>query len=363
MRKKIISVILAAVMAVSALALAASAAEIDTAEASGTTGTIKFEDPWDSGSIYFHIWDASNPDENTKFATKNGWASNAWGSKKIKGTKVDGEENVWQSFEFEIPEGHDVFVIFANENGMQTYDCIINANCFGDKAYTTGETVENPVDSEKTAIVAEFENNADCGPYRQITSTGHVVGNCSAPSDDAAKIVADYIWNLNGQKDKTGEDCVTTDKVQNALTQFGTDADSVWTKYQELHSGDEGYADKEAAAKEVLGVVDNTDDDTSSTVSSETSSVTSSTVSSETSSITSSTTSNNENPSKTSSTVSEKKNTPANASSKSTSTTKTTASSTTGTVATGVVTAVVFALVILTVSGAMVLAARKREEQ
>lgn len=255
MSKKIISIFMALVLALSMSVVAASAAETEEeatgaevqVETSGDSGKIYFEDPWNSSQIYFYIWDSTSG----LFAGSNGWTDvNPWGLRATRGTKVEGEENLWESYEFDIPDGHNVFVIFHDTTiGVQTYDCVLTSNAFGDTAYVTGNTFENPADSSKSAIEAVFKNASDCGPYRQITSIGNIVGSYSAPADDPAQQVANFVLNHL--------EYATTDNVANAISVFGTDADSVWNAYL-THSDDASYNEEEA--KKVINPSSGNDD-------------------------------------------------------------------------------------------------------
>lgn len=294
MSKKFISILLSLITAVSVFSFAASADEVTdepagaevTVEKSGDSNTFKFNSgDWNSEKMYFYIWDATDPD-NIMYATKNGWVdSNPWGSKKLAGTKVEGEDGVFESYEVDIPEGHDVYVIFHDpETDAQTYNCILTPNAYGDTAYMTGNSIENPEDSEKTAIEARFENAGDCGPARVITSTGNIVGDIIAPSVDRPLTVAQFVYKYFGTQDKvTGADVVTEDTVANAISAFETNADDVWAKFQEFNGkeGYEEYANREAEAKKLIkptsastGSDDDSDDDTNSNTSSKTSSTT-----------------------------------------------------------------------------------------
>lgn len=264
MSKKIISIFMTLALALSVFTVAASAAEVEEepaaaeveVETSGDGKTFMFDSgSWNSSRMYFYIWDATS----NMFATKNGWqADNPWGSKKLAGTPVEGQEGVFESYEVDIDDSHNVFVIFNDpDTNAQTYDCVLNTSCYGDTAYMTGNSLENPVDSEKTAIEAVFTNSSSCGPYRQITSTGNIVGSCSAPNDDPAAQVAKFIYDYNGSVDKiTGAEVCTTETVTNAMNTFGTNAEAVWAKYQELYSGAEDYESKKDAAMKVLGITE-----------------------------------------------------------------------------------------------------------
>ncbi|MBQ1546598.1 MAG: hypothetical protein IIZ59_03605 [Clostridia bacterium] len=262
MNKKIISAVLAVLMMSSTAAFAASAAEVE-AEASKDSGKIQFDlGEWNhSDKINFYIWDATT----SEYCSKDGWTGdNAWGSKSLRGTAVEGEDGIVESYEIDFSgrEDHNVFVIFHNNNtNAQTYDCVLKPDALGRKAYMTGVQLENPVDSEKVAIEAVFDgvDPSVCGPYKQITSTGNIVGNCIAPADVPAKKVAQYLFDKMGSVDKGGEECVTDAKVETALNEFGTNADDVWAEFQTI----EGHESKDEDAKKYLKLA-SSDTDTAS---------------------------------------------------------------------------------------------------
>lgn len=259
MNKKFISVVLAALMLTSTAAISASAAEVE-AEKSGASGTIKFNmGDWNpNDKVSFYIWAKDPNGAKTLYGSKNGWVEdNNWGSKQTNGTKVEGEEGVVESYEINFDEvaGRDIFVIFYDQaTGIQTYNCILSEAAIGQTAVMTGETIENPEDSEKVCIAAVFEGVDGSGPQKVITSTGNVVGTIIAPNENGANSVANYVYKFLGKKDKSGVECVTDEKVANAISEFGTTADDVWAEFQSF-KGKEGYEEydaKEADAKKFI---------------------------------------------------------------------------------------------------------------
>lgn len=250
MNKKFISVIMAAMLAVSAVAVSAGAAEVEEEKAgaevavqgSSETGKIKFNSgDWHSTKMLFYIWDA-----NGKHATKTGWGdADPWGSpKKLGGTAVEGEDGVFESFEVELNWDTDYFVIFHDPDHGQTFDCCLDPSCFGETAYMTGNMIENPEDSEKTCIEAVFPNGL--GPALTITSSGNIVGSYVSPHVDRADKVAKWIVKYLGKKEKlSGADIVTEDTVARAIEAFETNADDVWAAYQN-HEGEDNYNAEEA---------------------------------------------------------------------------------------------------------------------
>ncbi len=272
MNKKFISVILASLLMVSTAAVAASAEEV-TEEAAGAavavetsgeaTGKIRFDaSSWNSKKILFYIWD----DTSGLKASKEGWVSeDTWGSKnKIAGEKVEGEEGIFESYEFTIEEGHDVYVIFHDPATAQTFDCVLTPDALGDTAELTGEILENPVDSEQRAMAVRFKNSGLTSKLC-ITSSGKVQGETITPNMDVAYEVAKFIFKYQGTKEKiSNADVVTQETVDAALNAFGTNGADVFAKYTaikgsgtELESENGGYTDdKEAEAKKLLGIKD-----------------------------------------------------------------------------------------------------------
>ena len=96
MNKKIVSIIMAAILAASCAAVSAGAAEVDTQKSGGATGKFKFDmGDWNhdfSNKISFYIWAKNADGSDTKYGSSSGWVdANNWGSKKTYGTTVEGE--------------------------------------------------------------------------------------------------------------------------------------------------------------------------------------------------------------------------------------------------------------------------------
>lgn len=263
MMKKIISTAMAALMMCSVAAIAASADEVAAEPAgasadiqlSGTTGKIRFDmGNWNhEDSLAFYIW-AEKEGADTQYCLAGSWGGDEnkkWGTKKNLGDAVEGEDGIIESYEFEMPDSSwNVFVIFHDlTTDAQTCDCVITENAFGDTAYMTGDYVENPVDSDKSALDVAFRNAGDCGSHRMVTSTGNISGRVPAPNDNPARQVANYVTKQLGVVDKNGEQCVTEEKVATAISTFGTDADSVWA---EIPNSPDYKADQEAEYKKMI---------------------------------------------------------------------------------------------------------------
>lgn len=190
MSKKVLSVLLAVAMMVTMLCVAgvsASASDAKTMQG----GTIYFEVPEDWGEltkttgIYAHIW----VNEGEELA--------AWQTKAEKMTLVEG-----RTYKYEIkkapaePDSPDWnMVIFSMYSGPQTYDTTMGVSCLGDTAYVTGEVVENPADSNKTALVARWKNDKTQGPHVVITSIGNLVGDNLLPGETKEDVLNAFIKN------------------------------------------------------------------------------------------------------------------------------------------------------------------------
>ena len=257
MNKKFISLIMAALLAVSAAAVSASAVETDekTAGAEVSAETAADEDKktfffdsgnWNSQSINFYIWDTTKGDYATG---NNGWVSdNTWGSrKKLGGKAVDGKPGVFESYEVDFSgrENDAIYVIFHDlDSNAQTFDAIINSSVIGTTASKSHIIYENPADSDKTAEGVQFDGGNGIGVAKVITSTGKIQGDIISPTLDRADIVAQFVLNYLGTKDDNGNDVVTPQSTANAISAFGTTENDVWSAYQ-LYSADERYNEEE----------------------------------------------------------------------------------------------------------------------
>ena len=175
MLKKCISITLALLMMFSAMVVGVSAADVDEA-ATGDDTLIYFDAAsagWQNVKyIMFYIY---NVETSTELV--------AWGSKKLRGTKLAEDSDIW-SFDpttIGMVEGTQYAIIFNNDEGGETYQLLMDTSCLGDTAYCTGLITENPVDSNKSSREARWRNNS-LGPVLAITSIGNVVGE-TCPSN------------------------------------------------------------------------------------------------------------------------------------------------------------------------------------
>ena len=177
MSKKVMSVLLVAVMVVSMVCVAG----ISASAFSGGKVYVELPEAWakSAKAVYCHIW-------------KNGGDElYAWQTKNEKMTEEG--NNKWS---YEIPAGDWDMVIFSTSTGVQTYDLTLGDECVGDTAYVTDEMIENPMDSDKMTNAARWRNNGSkYGPHFAITSIGNVVGEVLAPGEDPQAVLDAFIAN------------------------------------------------------------------------------------------------------------------------------------------------------------------------
>lgn len=177
MSKKLMSVLLAAVMIVSMVCVAG----ISASAFGGGKIYVELPEAWakSAKAVYCHVW-------------KNGGDElYAWQTKNEKMTEEGG--NKWS---YEIPSGDWNMVIFSTSTGVQTYDLTFGDECIGDTAYVTDEMIENPVDSNKSTNAARWRNNGSkYGPHFAITSIGNVVGEVLATGEDPQAVLDAFIAN------------------------------------------------------------------------------------------------------------------------------------------------------------------------
>ena len=98
-------------------------------------------------------------------------------------------------------------VVFSNENGMQTYNLLMDSTCIGDTAYCNYTVYEDPEDSSKTVRPAFWRNMyyKEFGPEMRITSIGNVIGTCVPFITTAQDMFEEFlISDLDNVKTKTG---------------------------------------------------------------------------------------------------------------------------------------------------------------
>ena len=219
MYKKLTSIVLSAAMMVSVAATAAVPAyAAESKEDVSAANTINFDvkkSGWNNvKTIFCHIWKADGTGE---------WP--AWQAKSEK-CKYDSSTGIatydlsMTGNDIKATDGKVYCVIFSANTGMQTYNSIMSGKCIGDTLYCTGNQIENPEDSEKKALEAQWENNKDCGAERKITSTGNVVGTAFPDGENDTTMMATYLIAYYN-------DTAKTDLVPGLLKKLNLKSDDV----------------------------------------------------------------------------------------------------------------------------------------
>jgi LPXTG-motif cell wall-anchored protein len=202
--KKIISIIIAAMMICSVSAVMAHAAETDeisvgadsntsagaesSGSASGAGNTVKFDaSKWKGYSmIYCHIWE------------RGGDSFYNWQSKKELCAKESDSIFVYDldKANISLDSSKDYCIIFSSNTGVQTYDTTFGKECFGDMLKVTDNKLENPKDSEKRSEEAVWTTNSSkYGPHLALTSIGSIVGSKLCPHEKGTEVIGDWIPN------------------------------------------------------------------------------------------------------------------------------------------------------------------------
>ena len=175
--------------------------------------------------VYCHIWRADGTGD---------WP--AWQSKRElcsydKNTGIATYDLSKTSNTISPSDGRIYCVIFSANTGVQTYNAIMSGSCIGDTLYCNGELLENPEDSEKTATVAVWKNNPDCGPEKKITSTGKIVGTAYPDGESDTTLVAQYLIQYYN-------DSAKTDLTQSIIEELGVDPIDVYAVAKERLGSD-----------------------------------------------------------------------------------------------------------------------------
>ena len=235
--KKIVSLLLAVLMVMSAFTVMTTAA-----------GAVTYEDT----KLYFDLsstgWELGAKDKVGFYVFSAEYGELLpWGGKKLNGT--DEGDGIW-SYDpaakgMDIKEGEQYKIIFTGA-GNQTYDLIFDTTCYGHVAYCDDTIYENPVDSSKQTRAA-FWKDMDAtkyGPVLQISSIGTVVGTCPEEGKTPVTIFEDFLTNTlanartymvdTGKKteqqliDDIGEGLgLTKDDVAASIA--STDTESTWS--------------------------------------------------------------------------------------------------------------------------------------
>ena len=178
--KRILAVALS-LMIILSCAVVASAAESKTATGSQSFIYFNSGDWKNVNQVFCHIWE------------RGGAAFFDW---QAKGEKCEGSGNEW-AYDVSgilLESDKDYCVIFSDDNGMQTCDVTLGAECIGDTLKITGKHIENPVDSEKRADEAVWtKNSSKYGPHLSITSIGNIVGSKLCPREKGYEVIGDWL--------------------------------------------------------------------------------------------------------------------------------------------------------------------------
>ena len=195
MTKKIMSMILSIAMMLSIAVVGISgtyAAEVsDKTSEVGAGNNIYFnvkKSGWSNvKTVYCHIWRADGTGEWPM------WQSRAEKCLYDSSTGIATYDLSKTGNKISSSDGKVYCVIFSANTGMQTYNAIMSGKCIGDTLYCTGNKLENPEDSEKTANEAVWTKNTDCGPEKKITSSGNVIGTTLPEGDTDASMLACFL--------------------------------------------------------------------------------------------------------------------------------------------------------------------------
>ena len=235
MFKKILSLALVAMLLMSVCAVSFSAAQVEVSadgaasavaeqgadsdaasqgaeseKAATGADVIKYDNSvtkW-AGPVQFYIYDVETGAELI-----------AWGSKKLNGDDEGGD--IWSKdvSGYGLESGKQYCIIFADAtSGDQTYDLMMDTSCIGDTGKATGNTIENPVDSNKTAKEAKWSSNS-LGPRKQVTSIGNVVGETLPANESAYDTFVNFLKNTleNARKYAGKDDQALIDDTAKAL--------------------------------------------------------------------------------------------------------------------------------------------------
>ena len=191
---------------------------VTTPDESKESNVIKFDvkkSGWNNvRTVYCHVWAA----DGTGY-----WP--AWQTKKEK-CKYDSSTGIATydlsktGNDIKKSDGKLYGVIFSTDTGMQTHTAIMSGKCIGDTLYCTGNMIENPIDSAKRSNEAVWTKNKDCGPQRQITSTGNIVGSSLPEGETDALMLATYLIAYYDDSEKT-------DKVDGLMKTLKLNANDV----------------------------------------------------------------------------------------------------------------------------------------
>ncbi len=255
---KIISIVLAAVLAMSCFA----GLSLFSASAADETTYIYFEVPtlesWGTTkSVYCHIY-------NVYGGSALDTAS--WGSRAEQCTK----DSATGLYYFDttkvgtIEDGADYAVLFytqdTNKAEHQTGNVTLGKDCLGDTIYVTGEMIENTEDSAKMDFEGAWRNNSDkYGAKAALTSTGKIVGKYFPRYQPKEQIVSQFLrsWAVKNYENENNR-ILSPEIVQADCAQLDVAPMDVYNQYAtdyaaELEAGNPETASL-ATIAELLGV-------------------------------------------------------------------------------------------------------------
>ena len=115
-------------------------------------------------------------------------------------------------------------------------------DAIGKTAYLTGNMVG------KRVYEVDFDDVPGCGSYLYITPSGNIIGHIKASNDDGAKIISEYIFDKMWQRDESGVECCTKEKVAKAISAYNTTPAAVWVQFQKI----EGMEAKMDSARRLI---------------------------------------------------------------------------------------------------------------
>ena len=220
--KKILSVILALILALSSITimpLSAAAAQVEAPAQSG-------DSPYsgltlDPGKLYFDAasagWWSSGSTGKVAFdiIDNQGNAITSYGGKNAIGTATAGADGI---FEYDVEAktgvtltpGVQYWITFYAVNGRtwgaSTYPVYFTTDCLGHVAYATGAELEcqvydNPTINGKEACFDGIDPTV-CGPVMMISNDGNVVGECLTAGKTTYDLFVEFI-SIIGYYNKT----------------------------------------------------------------------------------------------------------------------------------------------------------------
>lgn len=222
MFKKIASILLAAMMASTAV-VAVSAAETEEAVAAADDSAVAAADDSavaaaddsavaaadDSGAagagnkVYFKtdtsIWKTAKT-IYIYIGEHGGDSKFAWGSKK--GAMEDEGDNIW-SFDLDkvgFDSSKQYTFNFTADWNAQTCDMLFDSGIMGKTCVLTADKVENNVDSNKSSYVCYWDgaDTSKYGPVKLITSIGNIIGSVYWADSSPYKMLVNFISSDGG---------------------------------------------------------------------------------------------------------------------------------------------------------------------